>query len=167
MIQGGDPEGTGRGGRSAFKDGEPFRDEFDSRLTHTGAGVVSMANSGRDTNRSQFFITFKSCEHLNNHHTIFGKVVGGGAVLDALNETETDKKERPIEPIRIVKTQVFVNPFETILDEEAAQKKEEEDKVKEGQLLKDSMDVMKDHPKRDSTGIGKYLSSAHKRKSQR
>ncbi|KAF4715518.1 peptidylprolyl [Perkinsus olseni] len=165
MMQGGDPEGTGRGGKSAFEGGAPFRDEFDSRLTHTGAGVLSMANSGRDTNRSQFFITFKSCEHLNNKHTIFGRVVGGGAALDALNETETDRKERPIEPIKIIKTQVFVNPFETILDDEAAQKKEEEDKLKEAQLLRDSMDVMKNHPKRSSTGIGKYLSTSHKRKS--
>ncbi|KAF4686612.1 peptidylprolyl [Perkinsus olseni] len=126
MMQGGDPEGTGRGGKSAFEGGAPFRDEFDSRLTHTGAG---------------------------------------GAALDALNETETDRKERPIEPIKIIKTQVFVNPFETILDDEAAQKKEEEDKLKEAQLLRDSMDVMKNHPKRSSTGIGKYLSTSHKRKS--
>ena len=61
-VQGGDPTGTGRGGQSMW--GDKFEDEFDSRLTHDGRGVLSMANSGPNTNASQFFITFKSCKHL-------------------------------------------------------------------------------------------------------
>ena len=78
MMQGGDPSGTGRGGKSAFNNGMPFKDEFDSRLKHDSIGVVSMANSGkRDDNKSQFFITFSPCEHLDNQHTVFGKVVNG------------------------------------------------------------------------------------------
>merc|ERR1719188_1923004 len=63
MIQGGDPTGTGKGGQSAFNGGKPFKDEFDSRLSHQGPGIVSMANSGKNTNRSQFFVSLKSCAH--------------------------------------------------------------------------------------------------------
>ena len=74
--------GTGCGGESAFS--KAFNDEFDTRLSHSGRGVVSMANSGANTNTSQFFITFKDCKHLDLKHTIFGKVVGGIANLDKL-----------------------------------------------------------------------------------
>lgn len=73
MIQGGDPTGTGRGGESAFEEGVPFPDEFHPHLVHKGAGILSMANSGKNTNKSQFFITYKSCEHLNNKHSVFGR----------------------------------------------------------------------------------------------
>ncbi|EER02167.1 conserved hypothetical protein [Perkinsus marinus ATCC 50983] len=81
-----------------------------------------------------------------------------GTVLHTLKETETDGKVRPVEPIKIVKTQVFVR-------EEAAQKEEEEDKRKKAQLLRCRMDVMKDCQKGASIGIGKYLAASHKRKS--
>lgn len=60
--------------RSGFPDGRPFEDEFDNRLVHEGIGVVSMANNGtKHANLSEFFITFKSCTHLNNKHSIFGR----------------------------------------------------------------------------------------------
>eukprot|EP00918_Siedleckia_nematoides_P019685 GHVU01041965.1.p1 GENE.GHVU01041965.1~~GHVU01041965.1.p1 ORF type:complete len:472 (-),score=62.93 GHVU01041965.1:2336-3751(-) len=73
VIQGGDPTGTGKGGESAFNDKKPFADEFSQKLTHTGKGVVAMANNGRNSNGSQFYFTYKSCEHLNYKHVVFGK----------------------------------------------------------------------------------------------
>jgi peptidyl-prolyl cis-trans isomerase-like protein 2 len=80
MVQGGDPTGTGSGGESAW--GRPFKDSFDSRLLHEARGVLSMANSGQHTNGSQFFITFKEAKHLDYKHSVFGRLVGGAAVLD-------------------------------------------------------------------------------------
>lgn len=75
IIQGGDPEGTGEGGESVFEDGQPFADEFHSRLRFVRRGLVAMANSGQpNDNRSQFFITLDATPELQNKHTIFGKV---------------------------------------------------------------------------------------------
>lgn len=75
MVQGGDPTGTGSGGGSIW--GPPFPDDFHQHLSHDTRGVLSMANSGPNTNKSQFFITFRPCKHLDKKHTIFGRVVGG------------------------------------------------------------------------------------------
>lgn len=87
MIQGGDPTGKGSGGKSAFgKQGATFRDEFDTRILHTSRGVVSMANCGQNTNTSQFFILFQSASHLDLKHAVFGRTVGGLAVLDKIEE---------------------------------------------------------------------------------
>jgi peptidyl-prolyl cis-trans isomerase B (cyclophilin B) len=81
MIQGGDPTGTGRGGP-----GYTFEDELKGNpLTH-GTGVISMANAGPNTNGSQFFITHSPQPHLNGHHTVFGKVVKGQEVVDAIRQ---------------------------------------------------------------------------------
>uniref|UniRef100_A0A8B9JW22 Peptidylprolyl isomerase like 2 n=1 Tax=Astyanax mexicanus TaxID=7994 RepID=A0A8B9JW22_ASTMX len=97
MIQGGDPTGTGTGGESCW--GKPFKDEFKPNLSHTGRGVLSMANSGPDTNKSQFFITFRSCTYLDRKHTVFGRVVGGFEALTAMENVESDPKtDRPKVP---------------------------------------------------------------------
>ncbi len=81
VIQGGDPTGTGRGGP-----GYQFEDEVkDNPLRHE-TGVISMANAGTNTNGSQFFITHSPQPHLNGRHTVFGKVVSGQDVVDAIQQ---------------------------------------------------------------------------------
>lgn len=132
MIQSGDPTGTGSGGESAF--GKPFEDEIRQHFSHEGRGVLSMANSGPNCNKSQFFITFRSCKHLDKKHTIFGRVVGGLEVLDKMERIKTNDKNRPLEEIKIIKAIVFVDPFQEIEDQinkEREKLKEEEKNAKE------------------------------------
>lgn len=94
MIQGGDPTGSGKGGESIW--GKPFKDEVNSKLLHSGRGVVSMANSGAHTNGSQFFILYKSATHLNFKHTVFGGVVGGLPTLSVMEKVPVDDDDRPL-----------------------------------------------------------------------
>jgi len=84
MVQTGDPEGSGRGGP-----GYKFGDEFDNSLKHDGPGVMSMANSGPNTNGSQFFITHKDTGWLDGKHSVFGKVTSG---LDVVNSIQQGDK---------------------------------------------------------------------------
>jgi len=74
MIQGGDPESTGKGGKAYFTGQPKFEDEFHPKLSHDQRGVLAMANSGPNSNGSQFYFTFKECPHLDNKHTVFGQV---------------------------------------------------------------------------------------------
>ena len=117
MIQGGDPTGTGKGGQSIW--GKPFEDEYvQSPLSHSDRGIISMANKGKNTNTSQFFITYRKTSHLDRKHTIFGKCItddpGGEteATLKRLENVETDDSNRPIEDCAIEDVVVFIDPFE-------------------------------------------------------
>lgn len=110
MIQGGDPTGTGKGGESVW--GKPFGDEIRSSLKHMERGVLSMANHGKNTNGSQFFILYRAAGHLDGKHTVFGRVVGGLEVLGRMEQTETDEQDRPAANIVLKDTKVFVDPFE-------------------------------------------------------
>ncbi|KAK5170004.1 peptidyl-prolyl cis-trans isomerase-like 1 [Cryomyces antarcticus] len=105
MVQGGDPTGTGRGGSSIW--GEKFADEISPQLKHTGAGVLSMANSGPDTNGSQFFITLAPTPWLDGKHTIFGRVKGGMRVVQRMGLVKTGEGDRPVEDVRILSARVM------------------------------------------------------------
>lgn len=105
MIQTGDPTGTGRGGTSIF--GEKFEDEIHPELRHTGAGILSMANAGPNTNGSQFFITLAPTPWLDGKHTIFGRVKNGLSVVKRMGMVKTDKEDRPVEDVKIVRAQIL------------------------------------------------------------
>jgi len=107
MIQGGDPTGTGRGGQSAW--GGKFADEIDpkSEVYRRGykAGTVAMANAGRNTNGSQFFIMHADYP-LPPSYTIFGRVTAGQDVVDAIASSETDSSDRPLSEVKMEKVTV-------------------------------------------------------------
>lgn len=104
MIQGGDPSGFGWGGKSIW--GKTFKDEFSPDLRFDKAGLLAMANSGPDTNGSQFFITVAPTPHLNDRHTIFGRVVGGYDVVEKLSRVPTGRLNRPLEKQMLIKARV-------------------------------------------------------------
>ena len=130
MIQGGDPDGTGRGGP-----GYKFPDEFHPDLNHSSAGILSMANSGPGTNGSQFFITHKETPWLDNKHTVFGKVASGQNIVNLIAQNDI------MESIKIVRTgekskafnaeQVFNEKKDEYDKMEINKKKELEQKMKD------------------------------------
>jgi cyclophilin family peptidyl-prolyl cis-trans isomerase len=103
MIQGGCPQGTGTGGP-----GYRFADEFKGNPHKVARYALCMANSGPNTNGSQFFIvTADECSWLDGKHTVFGKAVEGQAVVDALGSCKTGAGDRPVEPQKIVSVEVI------------------------------------------------------------
>jgi len=109
IVQTGDPTGTGKGGISIW--GDKFADEIRSHLQHNAIGAVAMANSGPDTNGSQFYITYAKQPHLDSKSTVFARVIDGFDTLDALEEAEVDEKYRPIQPVSIRSVTIHANPI--------------------------------------------------------
>ena len=159
MIQGGDPTGTGTGGMSYF--GKNFEDEFHTKLSHSKRGVVSMANSGANTNGSQFYITFAPWNHLDGKHSVFGEVIEGKEVLDILEVVPTEPGDRPSKKIRIIETIVHCNPFRDVIVQQLQKQYDSEKKEKE-ELKGGTWTSFKDKGKLVSSEgtisqIGKYM----------
>lgn len=169
MIQGGDPTGTGKGGTSIW--GKNFNDEFDGPLTHDARGVVSMANKGKNTNSSQFFITYNAAKHLDRKHTIFGRVVGDLDVLSKLENVPVGAGDRPLDDIVMEDVVVFLDPFEEFQkqrSEQAAKERERAEIIKQGGTEDDRTTWTGKRVRGDGTveqndsagGVGKYLKAA-------
>lgn len=131
MIQTGDPLGTGTG-----DPGYKFPDEIVDSLTHKSKGILSMANSGPNTNGSQFFITLKETPWLNGKHTVFGEIVIGQELVDSLGVVETGPRDKPKDEIKMLEVNIIrkgsaAKAFDTeaafsnklkVLEEEKAEK---------------------------------------------
>jgi len=144
IVQGGDPRGNGSGNPGyKFEDEFPMDDEGNLLLSHDAPGTFSMANSGPDSNGSQFFITHKETKFLDGVHTVFGHVVIGQDVVDSIQKDDVIKK---IEIIRVGKSAkkfdasaVFNNYFNKIEEEQKElEKKKEEAKVKFLKFIEDN-----------------------------
>ncbi|KAI0480526.1 hypothetical protein GGR56DRAFT_664129 [Xylariaceae sp. FL0804] len=170
MIQGGDPSGTGRGGQSIW--GKNFQDEFEGPLTHDSRGVLSMANKGKNTNSSQFFVTYRPVPHLDRKHTIFGKVVGGMNVLAKMEAVDTDGSDRPLNKIFIKGVVVYLDPFAEFQKQKAERDQAAEAQAeiaRTGGTEDDRMtwtgkrvraDGTVDRKSAAAAGVGKYLTAA-------
>lgn len=156
MVQGGDPTGTGQGGESAF--GGTLPDHFKPNLTHSGRGVLSMANKGPNTNTCQFFITYRSCNHLDNKHTVFGRLVGGLKVLDEMENIATDSKDRPTTEMKLISAHIFVDAISDKREELINVEKERKKALKEAETAKELEGItLETEAKTVSDGVGKYI----------
>ncbi|KAJ8108867.1 hypothetical protein OPT61_g7871 [Boeremia exigua] len=132
IVQGGDPTGTGQGGESSY-DGEPFQDEFHSRLKYTRRGLLGMANTGKkDDNGSQFFFTLAETPELQDKNTMFGRIAGD-TIYNLMKLAEAEimegSEDRPMYPAKITGSEIIINPFEDMVKRErVAQRTEPEEK---------------------------------------
>ena len=140
MIQGGDPKGTGRG-----NPGYRFADEIVDSLSHSKKGILSMANSGPNTNGSQFFITLKPTKWLDGKHTVFGEIVLGQEVVDSIGVTETEKGDKPKEDVVIKEIKIHRKGSEAkafdapkVFEEQAKIQLEKQQKAAERKRMKDA-----------------------------
>ena len=175
MLQGGDPTGTGRGGSSVWD--KPFEDEFNGPLTHNARGVVSMANKGKNTNTSQFFILYRPTSHLDRKHTIFGQLVSDDdatmSTLSTIENVEVDDNKRPVEDVVIKEVVVVMDPFEEFLknrEENEERERKEEEVRKRGGREEDRVTWSgkrvrgvgaDDHDDERVVEVGKYLNNAN------
>ena len=170
MIQGGDPTGTGKGGRSIW--GTNFEDEIEGPLTFNARGMLAMANKGKRTNSSQFFITYRQAKHLDRKHTIFGRAIGDASfvTLNKLENVKTDDKDRPVEDIELQNVKVFIDPFEEFMKERAAkeEKEKQDEKVRSAGGTEDDRTTWTGKTIRikygdtvvdEARGVGKYLTA--------
>jgi peptidylprolyl isomerase len=106
MIQGGDPTGTGSGGSGPNGSNIPIKDEFTAN-NRNNRGTIAMANAGPNTGDSQFFINLVNNNYLDTKHPVFGKVVDGMEVVDAIGKTKTGAGNRPVVPVTILRAETI------------------------------------------------------------
>ncbi|KAI7260055.1 hypothetical protein KC343_g1692 [Hortaea werneckii] len=137
IIQGGDPTGTGAGGESALNHGQPFQDEIHTRLKFNRRGLLGMANEGKDSNGSQFFLTLAATPELQGRHTMFGRIEGD-TIFNLMKMAEAEMEEgadaeRPLYPTRVTGAEILVNPFEDMVPRvKEAPRTREDDGKREG-----------------------------------
>lgn len=156
MIQGGDPLGTGVG-----DPGYKFPDEFNPELSQDTIGALSMANSGPNTNGSQFFITLTPQGRLDNRHAVFGQIAKGQSIVDSIGKVETDARNKPNEPVRINTIDIIrkgkeAKDFDAVKAFEAGIAEFEEAQAKKAQEIQDKINSMYDNLTETESGL-KYV----------
>ncbi len=153
MIQGGCPLGSGMG-----DPGYKFPDEFHPDLRHEGPGILSMANSGPNTNGSQFFITQNSTPHLDNKHSVFGKVVEGIEVVVAIANVKRNQRDKPeedviLEKINIIRVGSSANKFDALTAFEAGRAEFQKAELEKQKALQDELNKISKGSKKTSSGL--------------